>query len=163
VRVVSRPASLAAAPRVVTPASPAAWVLTALTLLFLVRVVGQALVVFAGVRWLPPVESWYSGLLPYPVLLPAQIVILAAQAVLDRAAWTGRPWLVRPRPRAARRLRWFSYAYALAMAVRWVVTGTHAIPVLFHWVLAAYLVTLAGLWRPAAAPSASRTRLAAAR
>ena len=124
---------------------------------------GQALVVFAGVTWLPPVESWYSGLLPYPVLLPAQIVILAAQAILDRAAWTGRGWLVRSRPDAVRRLRWFSYLYAVAMAVRWVVTGTHAIPVLFHWVLAAYLYTLAGLWRPAAAPSASRTPLAAAR
>ena len=150
--------------RVVTPpASSAAVVLTALTLLFLARVVGQVLVVFVGVAWLPPVESWYSGLLPYPVLLPAQLVILAAQAVLDRAAWTGRAWLLRPRPDAARRLRWFSYLYALAMAVRWAVTGTHGIPVVFHWVLAAYLYTLAGLWRPAAEPSASRTPLAAAR
>ena len=145
------------------PASSAAAVLTVLTLLFLARVAGQALVVFVGVAWLPPVESWYSGLLPYPVLLPAQLVILAAQAVLDRAAWTGRAWLVRPRPEAARRLRWFSYAYAVAMAVRWAVTGTHGIPVVFHWVLAAYLYTLAGLWRPAAEPSASRTPLAAAR
>ena len=145
------------------PASSAAVVLTALTLLFLARVVGQVLVVFVGVPWLPPVESWYSGLLPYPVLLPVQVVILAAQAILDRAAWTGRAWLVRPRPHAARRLRWFTYLYACAMAMRWMVTGTHAIPVVFHWVLAAYLHNLAGLWRPAAEPSAGRTPLAAAR
>jgi hypothetical protein len=147
------------------PGSRAALILTALTLLFLARVAGQALVVFAGVTWLPPVESWYSGLLPYPVLLPAQLVILTVQAIVDHAAWTGRPWLDRPRPRAARGLRQFAYVYAVAMAVRWAVTGTHAIPVLFHWVLAVYLLVLAGLWRPTAerVASASRTRLAAGR
>jgi hypothetical protein len=154
VRIVSR------------PASGAAVVLTALTLLFLARVAGQALVVFLGVSWLPPVDAWYSGLLPYPILLPAQVVILAVQAAVDWAAWTGRESFVRPRPRAARALRWFSYAYALAMAIRYGVTGSHAIPVAFHWVLAVYVYTLAGIWRPAppaGAAIAGRTPRAAGR
>lgn len=130
------------------PVSGAAVALTMLTLLFLARVAGQALVVFLGVTWLPPADAWYSGLLPYPILLPTQVTILAVQAVIDRAAWTGRAWLLRPRPRAARALRHFSYAYALAMALRYLLTGTHAIPVTFHWVLAAYLHTLARVWQP---------------
>ena len=148
------------------PASAAAVVLTLLTLLFRGRVAGQARVVFAGVAWLPPMEAWYSGLLTYPILFPAQVVILTGQAVIDRAAWGQRPWLVRPRPRAGRVLRRLSYVYALAMAVRLALTGTHVIPVVFHWVLAAYLYTVARVWEaPAetAAVSAARTRRAAGR
>ena len=138
---------------------PAAVVLTLLTLLFLGRVTGQALVVFGGVTWLPPMEAWYSGLLPYPSLFPVQIAILVGQAVIDRAAWLLRPWLVRPRPRAGRVLRRLSYGYAVAMAVRLALTGTHMIPVTFHWVLAAYLYTVARIWEV----TASRTRPSAGR
>lgn len=138
------------------PVSGAAVILTVLTLLFLARVAGQALVVFLEVTWLPPAAAWYSGLLPYPILLPVQVTILAIQAIVDRAAWTGRAWLIRPRPRAARALRRFSYAYAFAMALRYVATGTHAIPVTFHWVLAAYLYTLARIWRGAPAARTAR-------
>jgi hypothetical protein len=141
-------------------------VLTVLTLLFLGRVAGQALVAFAGVPWLPPMEAWYSGLLPYPILLPAQVVILAGQVAIDRAAWRRHPWLVRPRPRAGRVMRRLSYVYALAMAVRLALTGTHVIPVVAHWVLAAYLYTVARMWETpaeAGAISAARTRRAAGR
>ena len=44
--------------------------------LFLLRVLGQLEVVLIAPAWLPPMEQWYSGLLPYPLLLPAQILIL---------------------------------------------------------------------------------------
>jgi hypothetical protein len=144
----------------------AALVLTLLTLLFLLRVAGQALVAFTGVSWLPPMEAWYSGLLPYPILFPVQVVILAMQGVIDRAAWMRRPWLVRPRPRAGRVLRRLSYLYALGMAVRLALTGTHMIPVVFHWILAAYLYIVARMWEaPAetAVVSAVRTRPSAGR
>jgi hypothetical protein len=50
-----------------------ALLLGSLALLFLLRVVGQILVAFLGVRFLPPLEDWYSGLLPYPILLPVQL------------------------------------------------------------------------------------------
>ena len=41
--------------------------------LFFVRVLGQIEVLLLAPDWLPPMAAWYSGLLPYPILLPAQI------------------------------------------------------------------------------------------
>ena len=120
--------------------------LTALTLLFAARVVGQALVAFLGVTWLPPMNRWYSGLLPYRLLLPAQLAILGIQLAVGAGIWTGHPAVARPRRRAARHLRRVGYAYALATLARYALTGSHLIPVVFHWVLAAYLLTLAPLW-----------------
>ena len=117
-------------------------VLTALTALFFARVAGQALVAFAGVPWLPPMDAWYSGLLPYPLLLPTQVLILGVQLVINRGVWRGAGVLASPHPRLGHALRGFSYVYALAMLVRWIVTHTHGIPIVFHWVLAAYLFTL---------------------
>lgn len=127
-------------------ASGTAIVLTVLTLLFVARVAGQALVAFLGVPWLPPMEKWYSGYLPYPILLPVQVVILVGQTVIDWQVWRGEGFLARPRPRIGRALRGFSYVYALAMLVRLIVTRTHVIPVVAHWVLAAYLFTLGGYY-----------------
>ncbi|HUO85759.1 MAG TPA: hypothetical protein VM617_00075, partial [Thermoanaerobaculia bacterium] len=57
------------------PVGLAPW-LWALLGLFVLRVAGQVLVAFARVRWLPPMEQWQSGLLPYRVLLAAQIAIV---------------------------------------------------------------------------------------
>jgi len=45
-----------------------------------------------------------------------------------------------------RALRGFSYVYALAMLVRWLISRTHGIPIAFHWMLAAYLFTLGGYY-----------------
>jgi len=98
-------------------------------------------------------SAWYSGLLPYQVLLPVQILILGAQLTIDWQVWRDTGFFARPRPRVGRTLRGFSYVYALAMLVRWLVTRTHGIPIAFHWVLAAYLFTLGGFYaRRAAAP-----------
>ena len=51
-------------------------ILMLLTLLFFVRVLGQALVAFFCVSWLPAMEQWYSGLIPYPTLFTIQLVML---------------------------------------------------------------------------------------
>ena len=48
-------------------ASRSAIVLCVLTALFGIRVVGQALVAFLDVAWLPAMDTWDSGLLPYAV------------------------------------------------------------------------------------------------
>src|SRR6266446_4339934 len=45
--------------------------------LFVLRVVGQMLVAFFGVSFLPPMGEWSSGLMSYPILLPVQWVIIA--------------------------------------------------------------------------------------
>lgn len=70
------------------------WTLLAL---FALRVAGQALVAFSDVRFLPPMQAWYSGLMPYPYLLPSQ----RARLLWDRP-----------------------------------------IPIVFHWVLAAFVISV---------------------
>ena len=138
-------------------------VLVALTLLFFGRVAGQALVAILGVAWLPPMEAWFSGYLPYPILLPIQAGILGVQATIDWHVCRGAGWFARRRPRAGRTLRRLSYLYALAMGLRFVVTGgAHVIPIVFHWVLAAYLFTLGGHYMRAERPRCDVSALEAA-
>ena len=43
----------------------------ACVVLFMFRVLGQVYVALYAPRWLPPMGEWYSGLLPYYLLLPA--------------------------------------------------------------------------------------------
>ena len=123
-------------------------VLAALALAFLGRVVGQVLVVAFAPSWLPPNAEWYSGLLPYPLLLPSQIAILALQALVSRDLWRGEGRFAERMPRFGRAMRWFSIVYFTGMFLRYPLTmwllperrwfhGT--IPIFFHWVLAAYL------------------------
>jgi hypothetical protein len=124
------------------------WLLTAA---FFLRVVGQALVVFAGVTFLPPMEEWYSGLMAYHLLLPAQIVILALMLKINVDVGSGKGFFGVPRRILGRPLRVFGILYAAAMVLRYALTmalrperrwlgGT--IPIVFHLVLAAYLLIL---------------------
>ena len=127
-------------------------ILSLLAGLFFLRVLGQALVAFTGVTFLPAMSEWYSGLLPYPLLLPVQVVILALQAKISLDLTRQRGVFVVPRPRAGRGLQILAMLYFLAMVVRYALTmawyperrwlGTGTIPIVFHWVLAAYLFTL---------------------
>ena len=126
------------------------WLLSAL---FLGRVVGQALVAFLGVTWLPPMREWYSGLMPYPLLLPAQIAILALMAVMNVGVQRSRGPLGLVNVRAARFVRAFSCLYFGAIVLRYVLTVALApeqrwfggtIPIVFHWVLALYLYVWSG-------------------
>ena len=118
---------------------------------FLLRVVGQIVVAFFRVDFLPPMPEWYSGLIPYPLLLPIQLVILAIQTRISWDIWRGSGLFATRRPRVGTFICWFSYVYFLAMVLRYVLTmylyperrwlaGT--IPIFFHWVLAAYLFVL---------------------
>ncbi|MFQ5520744.1 MAG: hypothetical protein ACE5K9_11885 [Candidatus Methylomirabilales bacterium] len=124
------------------------WVLA---LLFFLRVLGQVLVAFFDVTFLPPMAEWYSGLLPYPILLPVQILILMVQAKIGTDFSREYGFFVIPRRAMGRFLRWFSYLYFASMVLRYVISmglyperrwfgGT--IPIFFHWVLAAYLFVL---------------------
>ena len=142
----------------IRPASRSAVALCALTVLFGCRVAGQALVAIFGVTWLPPMDAWFSGLLPYPLLLPLQIVILLVQLVIDRDVWRGQGLFSRARPRAGRRLQWLAAAYALSMVARYAITRSHVIPIVFHWVLAAYVFTLGASLRDRHAGTTSLTR-----
>lgn len=115
------------------------WVLFAL---FALRVTGQALVAFFGVGFLPPMEAWYSGLMPYPYLLPAQLVIIALMAKICVDFTLGRGSFYSPRRFLATAGLWFGYAYLAAMMARAVFLWDRPIPIVFHWVLAAFVITV---------------------
>lgn len=137
-------------------------VLWACTVLFLLRVVGQLEVLLVAPSWLPPMNEWYSGLIPYPMLVPIQIAILMLMSALAmRETQAGRraasepgnwmPWVRR-----------FAVVYFVAMMVRLMlqllrdadnVIDAGGIPVAFHWVLALFLLVLG---RPATAGMAAR-------
>jgi hypothetical protein len=123
-------------------------VLALLTALFALRVIGQALVEFFRVVWLPPSEAWASGLIPYPILLAIQLAMLAGmlKIVADVSRECGS--FAVPRPRWSRFLIGFSAVYASSMALRYVVTMIFfpemrwwggIIPISFHFALAAFL------------------------
>jgi hypothetical protein len=117
--------------------------------LFAARVIGQLETLLLAPHWLPDMEAWYSGAVPYPLLLPAQIAILMLMAVV---AWNRRVRngsFARANPRVAGALRIFAGLYFVVMAVRLGVNvidhGAEfwregAIPVAFHWVLALFLL-----------------------
>jgi hypothetical protein len=117
-------------------------VLWGLLFLFVLRVAGQALVYFFGVAFLPPMEKWYSGLMPYSYLLPSQaaIILLFGKVCLDFAK--GEGFFVQPRPAFGTGLFVFGTLYFLAMMVRLVVLQTHYIPIFFHCVLAVFILTV---------------------
>jgi hypothetical protein len=120
--------------------------------LFAARVIAQFEALVAAPAWLPEMNAWYSGLLPYHLLLPAQVALLMVMAVVawNRRVRTGRFALANPR--VARVLRVVAVVYFLAMALRLgIVVMGHgadfwhegAIPVAFHWVLALFLLVSA--------------------
>lgn len=126
-------------------------VLWACTVLFLLRVVGQLEALLVAPSWLPPMYDWYSGLIPYPILVPVQIAILMLMSALvmremqaGRCASSdsdrGMPWVRR-----------FAVAYFVVMMLRLMlqflrgvdnVIDAGGIPVAFHWVLALFLLVL---------------------
>ena len=122
------------------------WFLLAL---FCGRVIGQALVAFAGVTFLPPMEEWYSGLVPYAYLLVSQlvIIILAGKICLDFTR--GRGMFVQARSLFAHGALYFGYFYLAVMVLRYVIRMSlypserwlgGIIPIFFHWVLATFVI-----------------------
>jgi hypothetical protein len=101
--------------------------------LFGLRVAGQIAVVTCAPAWLPASAEW--NFVPYRLLLPAQLAVLA----LLGAAITGR---LDPGPDAARVLVVLSFAYWAAMAIRYAVRRRGEIPIVFHCVLAAFVFVL---------------------
>lgn len=120
--------------------------------LFVLRVLGQVYVgIYGSAVPLPRWSEWYSGLLPYPLLLPAQILLMMWMTAVsyDNTRRAGRFFV--ESPVVKRRLRWFAAVYLGAMALRYALTMTlkpemrwfhGTIPVAFHCVLASYIAAL---------------------
>ena len=132
-------------------------ILTVCTSLFALRVFGQAFVITRVPRWLPSNVHWYSGLLPYRFLLPAQLILLAIMIVItpavyrDEAFFATDGWNL-----AAPILLVISGVYFVSMALRYVLTMAlrperrwvkRTIPIWFHMVLAVALWAFADYLR----------------
>jgi hypothetical protein len=125
--------------------------LAILQTLFLGRVLGQIVAELAAPPWLPSVEHWQSGLLPYPLLLAAQILILMFMSLVtyDAVRRDGL-WHVQ-KQKTKKILRCIAYGYMAAMVLRYILTMAllpdlrwfgHTIPITFHFVLASYILIL---------------------
>ena len=110
--------------------------------LFVARVTGQALVAFLDVEWLPGMAHWYSGLIAYPYLLASQLLIIGVMAKICVDFTRERGWFYGPRRLFAHEWLWFGYAYLAAMLARFLFIGDRMIPIVFHWVLGAFLITV---------------------
>ena len=139
------------------PARRAAWILWTLSVLFLLRVAGQVLVQFFGITFLAPPAEWYSGLLPYRLLLPVQVLILIWMARINWRVTTRRGFFTSPHPRLGWFLLIFSILYVAVMVGRYFISRHFhperrfwppgSIPIVFHFVLAGYLYVLSRLAR----------------
>jgi len=120
------------------------------TLLLFGRVIGQVIVYLYAPRWLPPMDEWQSGLLPYPVLLVSQAVVLTFMTLICVDFVRTRGFFFEPHPAGGVFSVWFAYVYFGGMIVRYIVTMTRrperrwfggTIPIVFHSIMAAFLWT----------------------
>jgi len=127
-----------------TALSYALWLFT---VLLIGRVLGQVLVALRAPRWLPPMEQWQSGLLPYPALLAGQAVVLTLMIGISIDFSRGAGFWVAPHPRLGLAAVWWSYVYAAAMVVRYIIRMARrpdqrwlggTIPIIFHTIVAAF-------------------------
>jgi hypothetical protein len=137
------------AARFVPPLYPA--LLGTFTVLFILRVLGQVLVGIHEVAFLPLFERWQSGLLPYPLLLLAQIALIMIMLRIVRDFARGDGYFVDLSPRTGTILKVLGCIYFLSMVVRYAATMvlhpelrwfTGTLPIWFHMILAAFVFTL---------------------
>ena len=118
------------------------------TVLFAMRVVGQLVVRYAAPRWLPPMDRW--NLMPYRLLLPIQLVLLAVMSWISLSLLADEGFLAEPHRGLGLFAVGFSFLYAGSVVVRYAVRMSRrpgerwfggAIPIVFHVVLAAFVFT----------------------
>ncbi len=126
-------------------------ILAGLLALFALRVVGQVLVAFFHVSWLPPMQEWYSGLIPYPALLVCQIAIMLLLGTIVTDLASGDGYFSHPNKIAGRWLLGTGTIYFIGMLLRYAIRmllipearwfgGT--IPIFFHCALASCVLAL---------------------
>jgi hypothetical protein len=131
------------------PATRCAALLWALSFLFALRVLGQAVQRWAPQPLLPAFDEFQGSSLPYWLLLSAQILILAAMTLIS---WRVQAGMLAPSARAASVLAWAGGIYMAGSLVR-IAVGLAVpaapdwfrtwIPAIFHVVLAGFVLTLA--------------------
>ena len=95
---------------------------------------------FFEVGFLPPMQAWYSGLMPYRYLLPSQILLLALMAKICVDFTRRRGFFYEPKRALGTPVLVFGYLYLAAMIARAVLLWDRPIPIVFHWALATYVL-----------------------
>jgi len=135
--------------------APILWILT---VLLFGRVIGQVIVFFYAPKFLPPMEKWQSGLLPYPLLVLGQCIVLWLMISISFDFTRTSGFWMEPHPLLGAIVLWWSYFYFAAMVVRYTVRMSRkpdqrwlggTIPIIFHslvavfqWIFAAHHVGL---------------------
>ena len=138
--------SEAAADGAARASSAILWTLSAL---FALRVGGQLLQRWAPLAFLPPFEAFQGSRLPYWLLLPSQLVILA---IMARISWRVATRSLAKNPRIGKILAWLGGLYMAGSLARlgiglatpgaphWFTSWISGV---FHLVLAGFVLTLA--------------------
>jgi uncharacterized protein len=114
--------------------------------IFAIRVVAQPSSLIFKSKLLPTFEAWHGGVLPYPVLLLTQLLILAWMILTARRFYLGS---VSASHRLGVKVLLFANIYFIGMLVRLVLGLTilkehrwfaSTLPAFFHLVLASFLL-----------------------
>jgi hypothetical protein len=136
-------------PHLHLPTRTGATLLWTLSFLFALRVLAQALQLWLPQSFLPPFDRFQGSNLPYPVLLSAQILILAAML---RYSWKAHRGALTAGRRLNKTLFWCGAVYMSGSAARIAIGLTISIAppwfsawisAVFHLVLAGFVLTLA--------------------
>lgn len=116
--------------------------------LFVFRVLAQLLQTIHPIALLPPFENWHGAVMPYPMLVGIQVVVVFALAVI---LWKVKTDAISPSPWKHRTCFIIGGVYFSFMAFRliagWTVFSGHpwfskSLPAFFHLVLASYFLLL---------------------
>lgn len=127
------------------------WALLVLLFLFCLRVLGQILVMYLHVRFLPQAEEWFSGLMPYPKLLFSQFLIILVYGKICLDVFRGEGYFASSTGGGIGLLI-FASLYLGLMILRYIIRMTlypkerwvgGCIPIFFHWVLSSFLLLVA--------------------
>src|SRR5688572_28422738 len=94
------------------PYALALWILLGV---FVLRVVGQVVVVLRAPEWLPEMKQWYSGIIPYPALLPIQLVFVAVMTAAARQVTAAAGFFADQGAATGEVVVWLSLFYAGSM------------------------------------------------
>lgn len=131
-------------------------ILWVLLFLFILRVLGQLLVSIGWGTFLPPMDEWYSGVVPYPRLLVSQIIIIILFSKVCLDLTKGRGFFSIPNQKLGSGLLFFGTVYLLVMIIRYALRMSlypterwvgGCIPIFFHWILAAFILLVGSYHR----------------
>ena len=118
-------------------------------LLFILRVLGQIYVSIYHVAWLPSMSEWYSGVIPYYQLMPAQLIIIMLMTIIAYDFTRKSGFFFVTKTTTSTTLVSLGIIYFSSMVLRYIIKMTRhpelrwfgeCIPIIFHSVLATFIL-----------------------